>query len=158
VVPASDELASRLTLFVVPEVPLDEQILALGVTVNPLAIATELWVVRWQEAQTCVHPVHEGLNLLFVTKDHPALPVRCHGAEVDDLDVADRIDDFDGLRGWDLAHGAPLALRFMRKHIVIACSGTFFEPKSLKGLTAVCEEYGNQRLVKKKAVRYQFVI
>jgi hypothetical protein len=44
--------------------------------------------------------------------------VRCHGAQVDDLDVADRVDDFGDLRGWDLAHGAPLALRVMRKTIL----------------------------------------
>jgi len=33
-----------------------------------------------------------------------------HGAEVDDLDVTDRVDDFGDLRGWNLAHGAPLGV------------------------------------------------
>jgi len=36
-------------------------------------------------------------------------------------------------------------------------SGAFFGPLSLKGLTTVCEEYGNHRLVNKRAFRYQFV-
>jgi hypothetical protein len=157
VVRASDELAARLIVFFVPEVPLNEQILTFGVAVDALAIATELRVVGRQEAKASVHPVHKRLNLLFVAKDHPALPMRRHGTEIDDLDVTDGVDDFGGLRGWDLAHGAPLALRLLRKPSLQTGSGALFELLSLKGLTAVCEEYGNHRLVNKKAVRYQFV-
>jgi len=105
--------------------------------------------VRRQETQPGVDAVHEGLDLLFVAEDHSALPVGRHGTEVDDLDVADRIDDFGGLRGWDLAHGAPLALRLLRNTILQTGSGALFEPLSLKGLTAVCEKYGNHRLMNK---------
>jgi hypothetical protein len=72
-----------------------------------------------------------------------------HGAEIDDLDVTDRVDDFSGLRGWDLAHGAPLALRLMREPILVTGYGAFFGALSLKGLTTVCEESGNRRLVNK---------
>jgi len=51
-----------------------------------------------QEAQPGVHAVDERLNLLFVAEDHSALPMGRHGAEVDDLDVTDRVDDFGDLR------------------------------------------------------------
>jgi hypothetical protein len=102
-----------------------------------------------QETKPGIDAVDESLNLLLVAKDHSALPVGRHGTEVDDLDVTDRVNDFGGLRGWDLAHGAPLAMRLIRKTILLTGSGAFFEPLSLKGLTGVCDEYGNHRLVNK---------
>jgi hypothetical protein len=107
---ASDELAAGLTLFVVPEVPLNQQVLTFGVAIHTLAITTELRIVGREEAKSCVNAVDERLNLLFVTKDHPALPVGRHGAEVDDLDVTYRVNDLGGLCGGDLAHDAPSAL------------------------------------------------
>jgi hypothetical protein len=97
-----------LTLFFVPEVPLDEQVLSFGVAIDSFTVASKLGVVRWQEPKSRVDAVDEGLDLLLVTEDHATLPVRRDGAEVDDLDVADRVDDFGDLRRWDLAHGAPL--------------------------------------------------
>jgi hypothetical protein len=88
VVRASYELAVGLAFLVVAQVPLDEEILSLGVAVHSFTIASELGIVWWQEAQTGVDAVDEGLDLLFVTEDHAALPVRGDGAEVDDLDGA----------------------------------------------------------------------
>lgn len=107
---ASDELAPRLSLFVVTEVPLHEQILTLGVAIHALAVATELGIVGRQKSQTGIDAVDEGLNLLLVTKDHAALPVRGDRTEVDHLDVADRVDDLGALNTGYLAHGAPLRL------------------------------------------------
>jgi len=107
VVRASDELAARLALFVVPEVPLDEQVLSLGVTVHALAVATELGVVWGKETKARVNAVDEGLDLLFVTEDHAALPVRGHRPEVDDLDVTHWVDDLDDFCCGDLTHETP---------------------------------------------------
>ena len=104
---ASDELAARLALFVVPEVPLDQQVLSLRVAIDALAIATKLRVVRGKEAKAGVDTVDEGLDLLLVTKDHSTLPVGRYGAEVNHLDVPDWVDDLGGLDGGNLAHNAP---------------------------------------------------
>ena len=87
--------------------PLHEQVLTLGVAIDALAVAAKLRVVGRQEPQARVHPVHEGLDLLFVAKDHATLPVRRHRAEVDDLDVTDRIDDLGDFTCRNLAHETP---------------------------------------------------
>jgi len=105
---ASDELALGLSVFFVTEVPLHEQILTLCVTVHSLAITTKLRVVRGKETETCVHAVDECLDLLFITKDHAALPVRSNGAEVNDLDVADWVNDLGYFCCRNVAHGTPL--------------------------------------------------
>jgi hypothetical protein len=76
--------------------------------------------VGWQESKPGVDPVHEGLNLLFVTKDHAALPVGGDGAQVDHLDVTDGLDDLAGLCGRDLAHDTPSTTS---KLLNIHCTG-----------------------------------
>ena len=134
---ASDELAARLILFVVPEVPLNEQVLTLGVAIDSLTIATKLRVVRRQEAQTGVDAVDEGLDLLLVAKDHPALPVGCHGAEVNHLDVSDRVDDLGGLDGGNLAHDAPSVYFPTAEQPLYNLD---FGPFTAAFLRAVCEE------------------
>ena len=111
---ARDELAARLTLFLVTEVPLDEEVLALRVAVHALAVASKLRVVGRQEAQSRVHTVNERLDLFLVAKDHAALPVRGDRTEVDHLYVAYRVDDLGTFNARELAHDAPLGLFCVR--------------------------------------------
>jgi hypothetical protein len=151
------KLTAGLRLFVVAKVPLNEKVLAFRVAVHAFAVASELRIVWRQEAKARVNAVDEGLNLFFVAEDHSALPVRRDGAKIDDLYMTNRVNYFSDLRGWDLAHGAPLALRGVRMSILQTASGALFGILSLKGLTGVCEEYGNQRLVNNWACRYLFV-
>src|SRR6202012_2550112 len=87
------------------------QVLALRVAVHALAVTTKLRVVGRKESKARVNAVDERLDLLFVAKDHAALPVGRDRAEVDDLDVADRIEDLGDFTRRDLAHGTPSKTR-----------------------------------------------
>ena len=134
---ASGELAARLNLFLVAEVPFDEQVLAFGVAVDALAITSKLWVVWWQKAKSSVNSVDERLDLLLVAKDHPALPMRCDGTEVDHLDVANGVDDFGAFDARNLAHDAPSVYFPTAEQPLYNLD---FGPFTAAFLRAVCEE------------------
>ena len=109
---------SQATLFVVAEVPLENEVLALGVARDALTVAAELRIVRRQELEAGDGPLAELVDHPAVTEDAVHFPVRRDRAEVDDLHVSlrrdllfddfgrhrhddqgsGRIDDFPGLR------------------------------------------------------------
>ncbi len=72
------------------EVPLEGQVLPLGVAHDPLPVAPELGVVGRQQHQPGQGPVPERLDRRGVPEVGLDLPVGGHRAEVDDPDVADR--------------------------------------------------------------------
>ena len=73
-----------------PEVPLDQDVLPLGVTDDPLPVAPVLGVVRGQQHQPGVRPPAELLDEGRVAEVRAHFPVGCHRAEVDDPHVAHR--------------------------------------------------------------------
>ena len=76
-----------LAVFVVAEVPLEDEVLALGVARDPLAVAAELRVVRREQLEPGDRPLPELVDHATVTEDAVDLPVGRDRAEVDDLDV-----------------------------------------------------------------------
>ena len=78
-----------LVLFVA-EVPGDQDVLTLGITVDALAVATELRIVRWEQHQAGVHTITEGLDHPGIAERGTDLPVGGGRAQVDDLHIADR--------------------------------------------------------------------
>ena len=84
--------ASASALFVVAEVPLEDQVLALGVARDALAVAAELRVVRRQELEPGERPLAELVDHAAVAEDAVHFPVRRDRAEVHDLDVSLRRD------------------------------------------------------------------
>ena len=84
--------ARRSAVFVVAEVPLEDEVLALGVARDPLAVAPELRVVRREELQPGDRPLAELVDHAAVAEDAVDLPVGRDRAEVDDLDVPLRRD------------------------------------------------------------------
>ena len=73
-----------------PEVPLEQDVLPLGVPDDPLPVAPVLRVVRGQQDQPGVGAAPELLDEGRVAEVGADLPVRGDRAEVDDPDVADR--------------------------------------------------------------------
>jgi len=71
------------------EVPIERQVLALGVAHDALAVAAELRVVRREQDQPSKCPVSERIGDLGVALDSLDLPVGGNRAEVDDPHVAD---------------------------------------------------------------------
>jgi len=103
VVRTRDELAAGLGLFFVPEVPFDEQVLSFGVAVHALAVTPELgsWGGKKRNRASRGRRTPESA----LRRRRPfGTPNGAPRAEVDDLDVTDRVDDFGDLRGWNLAH------------------------------------------------------
>ena len=89
--------ADALALFVVAEVPLEDEVLALGVARHPLTVAPELRVVGREELQTGQRALAELVDHAAVAEDPVHLPVGRHRAEVDDLHVPlgrDLFEDF----------------------------------------------------------------
>src|SRR6478735_10066064 len=70
------------------EVPVEEDVLALGVAHHALAVPTELGVVGRHELETGLDAVAEPVDHGPVAEVALDLPVRRHGAEVDHSDVA----------------------------------------------------------------------
>ena len=82
------------------EVPLEQQVLALGVAGHPLPVAAELRVVRRQQHEPGLGPLAELLDDVAVAEVRLDLPVRRDRAEVHHADVAPRRfgRGFDALR------------------------------------------------------------
>jgi len=78
-----------LGLFVA-EIPGDQDILALGITVDALAVASELGIMWWEQHQAGMHPVTEGLDQSGIAERGPDFPVRGGRTQVDDLQVTNR--------------------------------------------------------------------
>src|SRR4029078_11504711 len=76
-----------LALFVVAEVPFQDEVLTLGVARDPLPVAAELRVVGREELEPGDCPLPELVDHATVTEDAVDLPVGRDRAEVDDLDV-----------------------------------------------------------------------
>ncbi len=74
----------------VAEVPVQDQVLALRVAHDPLAVAAELRVVRREELQPGERPLAELVDELALAEDALDLPVGRDRAQVDDPDVSDR--------------------------------------------------------------------
>ena len=74
-----------LALFVVAEVPLEDEVLALGVARDPLAVAAELRVVRREQLEPGDGPLAELVDHATVAEDAVDLPVGRDRAEVHDL-------------------------------------------------------------------------
>src|SRR6202012_12989 len=72
------------------EVPLQEQVLALGIPHDTLAVASKLRVVRREQQQTGKRPLAECLDHRAVTEFGFDLPVGRDRAEVDDADMPPR--------------------------------------------------------------------
>src|SRR5688572_23634950 len=79
--------AARSAVFVVAEIPLEDEVLALGVAGDALAVATELRVVRREQLQPGDRTLTELVDRAAVAEDAVHVPVRRDGAEVDDLHV-----------------------------------------------------------------------
>ena len=84
--------AGRLLAFVVAEVPFEDEVLALGIAGDPLAVAAELRVVRREQLQAGLRPLRELLDRLGVAEHAVNLPVGRDRTEVDDADVPLRRD------------------------------------------------------------------
>ena len=82
------------------QVPIDQEVLPLGVAVDPLPVAPELRVVRGQQEQPGQGPLAEVLDHRTLTEVRVHPPVRHDGAQVHDADVAARWGFLD-LRGLD---------------------------------------------------------
>ena len=76
-----------LSCLVVAEVPLEDEVLALGVAGDPLPVAAELRVVRREQLQPGDRALAELVDHAPVAEDAVDLPVGRDRAEVDDLDV-----------------------------------------------------------------------
>src|SRR3954451_8126997 len=85
------------------ELPLDRDVLALGVAVDALFVAAELRVVAGQQHQPCQRPRPELVEHLVVAPVAVDLPMRRHRPQVDDPGVRSRRDFLD-----DDRHGPPL--------------------------------------------------
>src|SRR5262245_3192114 len=84
---------SVVVVFGVAEVPLQEDVLALGVSHHTLTVAAELRVVRRQQHEPGHDPGAEVLDHLAIAEVGLHLPVRSHRPEVDDTGVtAGRLD------------------------------------------------------------------
>ena len=71
-----DGLSRGSAVFVVAEVPLEDEVLALGVARDPLAVAAELRVVGRQQLQPGDRALAELVDHATVTEDAVDLPVR----------------------------------------------------------------------------------
>jgi WhiB family redox-sensing transcriptional regulator len=77
-----------LVFFRKAKVPLEEQVLALGVTNDALPIPAKLGVVGRQQLESSEHPGSEFLDQRPIAEVGMHLPVRRNGTEVHDPDVA----------------------------------------------------------------------
>ena len=85
----------------VAEVPVEDEVLALGVAHDPLAVAPELRVVGREQLQAGQRPLAEVVDELTLAEHPVDLPVRGDRAQVDHPDVSDRGEllDLFGLLG-----------------------------------------------------------
>jgi hypothetical protein len=72
------------------EIPLQDQVLALRIADDPLAVTPELRVVRWQQKQPCKNPLAELLYHGPVAELGVDAPVGRYRPEVHDSDVTPR--------------------------------------------------------------------
>src|SRR5690606_29000552 len=85
--PGPGAARSGVVVLGVAQVPLEQDVLPLGVAHHPLAVAAELGVVRRQQHEPGHHPSPELLDELAVAEVGLDLPVRRHRPEVDDPGV-----------------------------------------------------------------------
>ncbi len=74
----------------VTEVPVETDELTLGVAIDPLTVAAELWVVLGQQQQAGVDPRAEGIDESLVAEMGPNFPVRSDRTEVHNGCVSNR--------------------------------------------------------------------
>src|SRR5580704_13593244 len=86
------KLCLALGFLAVVEDPFEGQLLPLGVAHDPLAVASELGVVRRQQDQTGQHPVAELVDHVRRPVVALDLPVRRDRAEIHDAHVADGLE------------------------------------------------------------------
>ena len=102
--PEVDGQGGLVVLLGEPEVPVEQDVLPLGVADHPLAVATELRIVGREEHQAGEDPAPELVDDLAVAEVGVDLPVGRHRAQVDDPGVG--AGRFGG-RGGDIRHGGP---------------------------------------------------
>ena len=68
----------------------EEEVLSLGITDDPLTVAAELRVVRWEEQQAGERPLAELLDQVAVAEVRLHLPMGSDRAQVDDPNVPSR--------------------------------------------------------------------
>ncbi len=74
----------------VAEVPVETDEFTLGVTVHPLTVAAELWVVFGQQQQAGIDSGAEGVDESLIAEMGPDLPMRSDRTEVHDGGVGNR--------------------------------------------------------------------
>src|SRR5688500_17580995 len=84
---AQVETGLRVVVFLVTEIPLQQDVLALRVADDALAVAPELRVVRREEDEPGGDPGPEVVDHLAIAERRPHLPVRRDRPEVHDLGV-----------------------------------------------------------------------
>src|SRR2546426_1943385 len=72
------------------EIPVEQEVLPLGVTHDPLTVTAELRVVRRQEEQPGQRPLAELLDQVALAEFGMHIPVRSGWSEVDDAHVTAR--------------------------------------------------------------------
>jgi hypothetical protein len=93
--------ASGLLVLGIAKVPLEEDVLTLGVAYDPFTVAPELRVVRRQQHQAGHHPGTEVVDHLPIAEVGLHLPMRRHRAQVHDAGMGTGWFDL----GCDLGHG-----------------------------------------------------
>src|SRR5207302_111021 len=69
------------------EIPVEQEVLPLGVAHDPLTVAAELWVVRRQEEEPGQRPLAKLLDQVALAEFGMHIPVRSGWSEVDDAHV-----------------------------------------------------------------------
>ena len=85
------------------QVPVEQEVLSLGIADYAFTVPTELRVVRWNQLQASLHPVPETLDHCSVAEVALQVPVGSDRAEVDDADMT--AGRFLGKLGFGQRHG-----------------------------------------------------